>query len=158
MIAPPDDPATAPYFTLAGVEQYLRVCGVDQHYADALIVRAGRADDSVLKQTGKDRAIVLTLGVGPGLTGGEQHIDRKVVDVRCIGIQGRGGASTNYDDAERFANDVDRWIQAGVNVAVGAVVAYGVYRIGGGPTVIDIDASRRVHTSASYIFPVASGL
>lgn len=140
---------------LADVELYLRGRGLLALYPDTRIVRS-RPDDATLR-AGKGRMVILTRGGGPGLTGGEETVDRVIVTVRTVGVQDRGGV-TAYDDAERFADTVDRLTLSGVKVAVGSRVAFGVFRAGGAPTHVDTDQGRRVHMQCSYVFPVASGL
>lgn len=145
MTAPP-----VPQLALASVETYLKARGVAAAYPGTLFVR-GVGDLGDLSRIKADRGIVLTRGAGPGLAW-EQTYDRPIVAVRCIGRQ------RDYDDAERFALAVDRWMLAPSPVLIGGVRALFVVRAGGGPAHFFTDKARRAHFSCSYVIPVASGL
>jgi hypothetical protein len=109
----PAPPAVA--LSLASVESYLRARGLAATYPDALVIR-GVGDAVDLATAKANRAVMLTRGAGPGLAW-EQTFDRPIVTVRCIGRQ------RDYDDAERFAFAVDRWLQAPSPVDVGGTRA-----------------------------------
>jgi hypothetical protein len=144
----PAPPAVA--LSLASVESYLRARGLAATYPDALVIR-GVGDAVDLATAKANRAVMLTRGAGPGLAW-EQTFDRPIVTVRCIGRQ------RDYDDAERFAFAVDRWLQAPSPVDVGGTRALYVVRTGGAPAHFFTDRARRAHFSCSYIIPIASGL
>lgn len=144
----------------ADVVVYLNARGLAAKYPDAVVLR-GRADQVALA-AGVGRMVVISRGVGPGLTGGESHFDSVMWDIRVVGEQGVGIGGRDdtgaYDRSEQFATDVDLWMQSDGAVQVGSVTAYGVFRAGGAPTHIDTDKARRAHWHCSYITPVASGL
>lgn len=135
---------------LAAVELYLRARGLDQQYPGTKVFR-GQGTDPTLLRAVKDRGIILTAAPGPGLTL-EWLFDQPVVNVHTMGRQ------QSYDDGEAFAADVDRMMLASSVTLLGTVRALYVRRMGGPPTHILTDASRRVHFTCSYVIPVASGL
>lgn len=99
-----------------------------------------------------NKAIVITIGGGPGLTL-ERMIDRVVVGVDVAGDQ------NDFASSEDLAVLVDRKMLAvDSSRLVSGVMVHDISRAGGRPTPTSVDNGDRWHHSCSYVWQVGSGV
>lgn len=142
-------PQMVDLFDSTDITAYLLAEGVGDLWP-GIDIRTGVADSATLNEM-KDRAILITPGVGPGFST-SMHIDRTMWTLRCIGQQ------RNAQDGQSLALQVDRLFLADRPTMIGRFRSLGVWRAGSRPTYVLTDAARRAHYTCSYVIPVASGL
>lgn len=99
-----------------------------------------------------NRAVVITIGGGPGLTL-EQTYDRILVSVDVAGYQ------HNHQSAHDLARDIDRKMLAVSSTRdVGNVRVAFINRAGGPPVPVSVDDGDRLHLGCSYLWQVRSGV
>jgi hypothetical protein len=98
-----------------------------------------------------DRLVVISITPGGGMAI-ENLIDRVPVQVRSIGAQ------MDHADAEQLAQDIDNIMNSlTVSRFIDGLWVVTIYRVGGGPSLLEKDSADRYNFTCSYIWEVKYG-